>query len=128
MALNLASKGGVPLASGAASAGTKAAIGRVANVAGGFMGLEVSLAVNVGFTAADTSTLASLLYGNFGSCGRWTSPTRQLEGRTGRWTSPDAAGLAAVDPTMARQAPTSFELLAVLIQASPELYWPSMCG
>ena len=55
MALNLAGKGGVPLALGAASAGTKAAIGRVANVAGGFMSLEVSLAVNVGFTAAEAA-------------------------------------------------------------------------
>jgi hypothetical protein len=59
MALNLAGKGGVPLALGAASAGTKAAIGRVANVAGGFMSLEVSLAVNVGFTAAEAAYCAS---------------------------------------------------------------------
>jgi hypothetical protein len=59
MALNLAGKGGVPLALGAASAGTKAAIGPVASVAGGFMSLEVSLAVNVGFTAAEAAYCAS---------------------------------------------------------------------
>ncbi|MGA8030410.1 MAG: RHS repeat-associated core domain-containing protein, partial [Bryobacteraceae bacterium] len=59
MALNLAGEGGVPLALGAASAGAKAAIGRVANVAGGFMSLEVSLAVNVGFTAAEAAYCAS---------------------------------------------------------------------
>ena len=52
MALNLAGKGGVPLALGAAS-GTKAAIGQVAKVAGGFMSLEATLAVNAGFTAAE---------------------------------------------------------------------------
>ena len=49
MALNLAGKGGRPLALGAASAG------RVANAAGGFVSLEVSLAVNVGFTALEAA-------------------------------------------------------------------------
>jgi len=59
MALNLVGKGGVPLALGASSAGTKVTIGRVASVAGGFMSLEVSVAVNVGFTAAEAAYCAS---------------------------------------------------------------------
>lgn len=54
MALNLAGNGGVPLALGAAS-GTKAAIGQVAKVAGGFMSLEATLAINAGFTAAEAA-------------------------------------------------------------------------
>ena len=59
MALNLAGKGGVPLALGAASAGTRAVIGRLASAAGGFMSLGVSLAVNGGFAAAEAAYCAS---------------------------------------------------------------------
>jgi hypothetical protein len=59
MALNLAGKGGVPLALGAASSGAKAVIGRVATAAGGFMSLQVSFGVNLGFTALEAAYCAS---------------------------------------------------------------------
>ena len=58
MALNLAGKGGVPLALGAAS-GTRALIGEIASATGAFMSLEATLIVNLAITAGEAGYCAS---------------------------------------------------------------------
>jgi hypothetical protein len=54
MALNIAGKGGLPLALGASSAGAKSAITSVGEALGLGLDFEVKIAIDAAFAAAET--------------------------------------------------------------------------